>query len=61
MNTDTEILSMPIKFAILRLCNISQIATGVPYSESLRTIFGPILVNIRRNLTDFQPVCNTCF
>jgi hypothetical protein len=42
----------------LLLCCISQIATGVPYSESPRTIIqaGPILIKIRRNLTCFRPV-----
>jgi hypothetical protein len=42
----------------LLLCNISQIATGVPYSESLRKKAqgAPILVKIGCNLTCFGPV-----
>jgi hypothetical protein len=42
----------------LLLCNISQIATGVPYSESPRnkTQIAPILINIGCNLTCFGPV-----
>jgi hypothetical protein len=46
-----------IKFVILLLCYISQIATGVPCSEYPRTImqYGPILITIRRNLTCFRP------
>jgi hypothetical protein len=45
---------------ILLLCNISQIATGVPYSESPRNIVqsGPILIKIKCNLTCFRPVQN---
>jgi hypothetical protein len=44
--------------SIMALCNISQIATGMPYSESPRTIFqsGPILIKIGCNLTCFGPV-----
>jgi hypothetical protein len=36
----------------------SQIATGVPYSESHRKKVGsgPILIKLRRNLTCFRPV-----
>jgi hypothetical protein len=43
---------------ILLLCNISHIATGVPYPESPRNIFqsGPILIKIRCNLTCFRQV-----
>ena len=43
---------------VLLLCNISQIATGVQYSESPRTKLqsGPILIEIRRNLTLFKTV-----
>jgi hypothetical protein len=43
---------------IVLLGNISQIATGMPYSESLRTIFqsGPNLINIGWNLTCFGPI-----
>jgi hypothetical protein len=42
----------------LLLCNISQIATGVPYSESLRkkAQTAPIRIKIGRNLTCFGPV-----
>jgi hypothetical protein len=45
-------------FNIRLLCNISQIATGVPYSESPRkkSQSGPILINIGRNLTCVRPV-----
>jgi hypothetical protein len=40
------------------LCNMSQIATGVPYSESPRKTpqSAPILIKIGRNLTCFGPV-----
>jgi hypothetical protein len=43
---------------MLLLCNMSQIATGVPYSESPRnkSQSGPIHINIQRNLTCFRPV-----
>jgi hypothetical protein len=42
----------------LLLCNIFQIATGLPYSESPRKTArsGPSLINIRCNLTCFRPV-----
>jgi hypothetical protein len=42
----------------LLLCNISQIATGVPYSEYPRqkVQIAPILINIGRNFTCFGPV-----
>jgi hypothetical protein len=42
----------------LLLCTISQIATGVPYSESRRkkAQIAPILVKIGCNLTCFGPV-----
>jgi hypothetical protein len=45
-------------FLFFLLCNISQIATGVPYSEypRNRSQSGPILINIRCNLTCFGPV-----
>jgi hypothetical protein len=44
--------------SVLILCNISQIATGVPYSESLRkkAQIAPILINIGRSVTCFRPV-----
>jgi hypothetical protein len=50
--------SIPIKCVILLLCNISQIATGVPYSEFPRRIFQsePILITFGCNLTCFRPV-----
>jgi hypothetical protein len=43
-------------FLLLR--NISQIATGVPYSESPRkkSQSAPILINLGSNLTCFRPV-----
>ena len=49
-------LSINNSFFIMPLCNISQIATGVPYSESPRNIFqsGPILIKIRCNLNCFK-------
>ena len=66
INTDTKYYQCSLCFLsttntgfyMLPLCNISQIATGVPYSESLRnkSQSGPILINIRRNLTCFRPV-----
>jgi hypothetical protein len=42
----------------LLVCNVSQIATGLPYSESQRqpVRFGQILINIRWNLICFRPV-----
>jgi hypothetical protein len=41
---------------IILLCSISQIATGVPYSASLRKTIesGPILINTRCNLHLFK-------
>jgi hypothetical protein len=46
------------RWCFLLLCYISQIATGVPYSESPRkkTQIAPILIKIGRNLTCFGPV-----
>jgi hypothetical protein len=45
-------------FDMMLLCNISQIATGVPYSESPRTKSqsAQILIKFRRNSTCFRPV-----
>jgi hypothetical protein len=45
----------------LLVFNISQIATGLPYSESPRTIVrsGPILINFRCKLICFRP--DQCF
>jgi hypothetical protein len=42
----------------LLLCNISQIATGLPYSEYPRQTVrcGPSLIKLRCNLTCFRPV-----
>jgi hypothetical protein len=50
--------SFCVCWCFLVLCNISQIATGVPYSESLRTNaqIAPILIKIGCDLTCFGPV-----
>jgi hypothetical protein len=55
MNTDTKYYQYIV---LLILCNISQIATGVPYSESPRkkSQSATTLVNIGCNLTCFRPV-----
>jgi hypothetical protein len=50
-------VSVKHRFFIVPLCNISQIATGMLYSESPRKKPqpAPILINIGRNLTCFGP------
>jgi hypothetical protein len=52
------VVVVAVKLVFLLLCSISQIATGVPYSTSLRKTVesGPILTNIRFNVTCFIPV-----
>jgi hypothetical protein len=57
MNIDAQKKSFVVCLCFSLVCNISQIVTGVPYSESLRTTqIAPILINIGCNLTFFKPV-----
>jgi hypothetical protein len=61
LNTINTVISLVlfVSWCFLLLCNISQIATGVPYSESPRkkAQSAPIcFINIGCNLTCFGPV-----
>jgi hypothetical protein len=64
LNTINTVLFVVVVYGFLvvgvflLLCNISEIATGVPYSESLRkkAQTAPTLITIGCNLTCFGPV-----